>query len=436
MDHALQRDARGPDARPMLERTQRTGSGTPALVAAAAWATTFAVATPAHAQGAATSSVSAPAAPPPPAAPLLPFPVRVYGFVKAGVIASEPGESYAQPNSSAMTAARHPLLRTAGAEPELTFQVAQSRVGVQVNDGGVVRAKLEVDFIDFTKASPTLAALPRLRIAQIEWSPAPGHVIEAGQDWDMIAPLNPFGPNFVGGLFQSGNLGFMRHQLQYRYEADGWQLGGAIGMAGNNNTPAAGNLEQGFRPTFAARAAYSPSKGTRFGLAGMISELKVGADERRLMFTGVAHLELAPWTGMSIRGEAYVAQNAAPTGLLTLSAPRAGVDQREVGGWLSAKQCFGGLHAVWASFGGAGILNPEDTAAGYTVAADGKITRAGLGVRRNLGARVGYELKPHPQLALMLEGSWQATRHTLLDGAGVDPDVAALGGELAMVLSF
>ena len=70
------------------------------------------------------------------------------------------------------------------------------------------RAQLEVDFIDFSKASPTVVSLPRLRIARVEWAPTPKFSVVAGQDWDLHAPVNAHGANLVGTRFLSGNTGF------------------------------------------------------------------------------------------------------------------------------------------------------------------------------------------------------------------------------------
>ncbi len=49
-----------------------------------------------------------------------------------------------------------------------SFQVAQSRLGLLIENGRVA-AHFEFDFIDFSKASPTTQAVPRLRIANLDY---------------------------------------------------------------------------------------------------------------------------------------------------------------------------------------------------------------------------------------------------------------------------
>jgi hypothetical protein len=112
-------------------------------------------------------------------------------------------DSFGQPNAVAVTAAGNPVLSVAPDKARYTFQVAQSRVGFWLNEKGPLRAQLELDFVDFAKSTPTTASLPRVRIARVDYSFAPGHTLAMGQDWDLHAPLNPHGINVVGALFQS-----------------------------------------------------------------------------------------------------------------------------------------------------------------------------------------------------------------------------------------
>lgn len=89
-----------------------------------------------------------------------------YATIKPTIIVSSAAvESFSQPNASAITAAGNPALALEPDHARLTFQVAQTRLGLQLNEKGVVRGQVE---IDFAKASPTTASLPRLRIAKVE----------------------------------------------------------------------------------------------------------------------------------------------------------------------------------------------------------------------------------------------------------------------------
>ena len=137
--------------------------------------------------------------------------IRFYGVLKPTiVVAAGATESFSQPNASAITAAANPVFANTPDATNLTFQVAQSRVGVWLNEKGMLRGHVEIDFIDFTKASPTVAALPRLRIATVDFAPHKRFLLSFGQDWDLVSPLAPFGTNLVGASFQAGNMGFMR----------------------------------------------------------------------------------------------------------------------------------------------------------------------------------------------------------------------------------
>ncbi|MDF2694387.1 MAG: hypothetical protein K0S65_2770, partial [Labilithrix sp.] len=135
---------------------------------------------------------STPPTPPPPPAAIektadaLANLFRFYGTLKPTVIASVGSlESFSQPNATAETAAGNPALATLPKETRGTFQVGQSRVGLWVAEKSRTRGHLEFDFVDFTKASPTVASVPRLRIATVEWEPVDKLTFTFGQDWDL-----------------------------------------------------------------------------------------------------------------------------------------------------------------------------------------------------------------------------------------------------------
>src|SRR5262249_48317505 len=124
-------------------------------------------------------------------------------------------ESFGQPNAGNITAAANPLLASHRNEGRLTFQVAQSRLGMWFAESSRIRGQLEVDFVDFSKASPTVASSPRLRIARVEAVLLDKKLlISMGQDRDLYQPVNHPGINLIGGAFTAGNTGFMRNQLK------------------------------------------------------------------------------------------------------------------------------------------------------------------------------------------------------------------------------
>lgn len=380
--------------------------------------------------------------------------VRIYGILRPTVtFSSHAVESFGNSNAGAVTAAANPVLANLPDDSRLSFQVAQTRFGLWVGEKESVRGHLEFDFIDFSKASPTVQALLRLRIAAVEWSPTERLTIAAGQDWDLHAPLNPHGVNLVGGHFLSGNTGFMRHQVKALYKlGDALELGGAIGMQGSNATSRDGSVELARMPTLALRATGLLGKLGKVGLSGIITRLRfaAGSDDERYAVAGALGLfgELLPTETLAVRFEAYLGRNLANLGALGLSSGRTGEDVDEVGAWVSARQGFFEKHAVYASYGFAHVLNGGDVVPSYiypTVLpgvlpplSTATLAGSGPGIRWNTALRVGYDYKPVKALALVAEGFWYKTRHVLLgidDRAGSDTP-HAFGADLAMVYTF
>ncbi len=142
-------------------------------------------------------------------------PFCFYGFLLPTLsVASQGVESFSQPNQSAFTAAANPALLGNHTAARSSFQIAQSRMGFVVRPETKTNGRLEFDFIDFTKATPTTAALPRVRRALIEHSLSDSLTLRMGQDWDLVSPLAPHTYNYVGHYFQSGDIAFMRIQAQ------------------------------------------------------------------------------------------------------------------------------------------------------------------------------------------------------------------------------
>lgn len=341
-----------------------------------------------------------------------------YGFVKPTVaVSSVAGESFGRPNLSAVTAAGNPVLASNPDQHVFTFQVAQSRLGLRVREGRAVRGQLELDFIDFDKASPTVASLPRLRIAIAEWDPAPNHTIVLGQTWDLVAPAMPFGFNYVGANFQAGNLGFMRQQLMWRYRPSNFEVGLALGLPSPNVGPTTGPVEQGPLPTFSAAFGYSPSAAFTVRASGLVTQLAPTPDTRSLAWVAALGLEAKTPFGLEIRAEGYASQDGASLGLLVLSQGRAGVDVRDAGGWISIQQTIGKHAKPYVTFGGAAVLDPDDVVPDYTPATETtpavRNGSAGPGILSNLGGRAGIEVPVLGGFALVAEGFGYDTVHRL-----------------------
>ncbi len=380
--------------------------------------------------------------------------VRIYGILRPIVsFAGHAVESFSNPNQSAPTAAANPALAALPNDSRLSFQVAQTRFGMWIGEKTSLRGHVEFDFIDFTRSSPTVQSLIRLRIATIEYDPIAGLTLVAGQDWDLFAPINAHGMNLVGTHFQSGNAGFMRNQLKVLYKlSDKMEIGAAVGLQGANAAFRDASIELGRMPTFAVRATALFGKWGKAGLDGIATRLRLSpGPAERMAFSGAAGVfgELAPSETTQVRFEGYLAQNLANLGALTLSQATLAHDIREIGGFISVRQTFLNKHAVYGSVGTAQVFNGGDVAPSYayatsaagTTPALGSATLAGTGpgIRWNDKALIGYDYKPVKALAIAAEFYWFKTRHQLqeVDLSRISNTTRkSFGGDIGMVYSF
>ncbi|MEO8181279.1 MAG: hypothetical protein ABI895_20770 [Deltaproteobacteria bacterium] len=402
---------------------------------------------------------AAPAAPPAEAAPAPPI-IRPYAVIKPTVIfTAKPVESFGQPNASGATAAANPVLsaRAPGDAPledaSWTFQSAMSRFGLWFNEKAPVRGQVEVDFLDFTRSSPTTGSLPRLRIAKAEWALSDSTLLVAGQDWDLFSPVNPYTMDIAVVAFQGGNTGFMRQQAKLIWHNQSLELGGAIGLAGVNNGAKALLPEYNPLPTFAVRAAALFGAAGRVGVSAIATNWRFAAGNaaaERTAFAGGANLygDVTPFERFNLRFEAYYGQNLANLGALSLGTGRADEDLQEVGGFVSARYGLSDTHALYGLAAMAKVLNDEDVVPSYTygtVAMDttpaesaATVAGTGPGITSNFSARLGYEYRYNKSIALMLEGFMFQTEHVLnadfdLD---IDGDRNAFGGEACLYFTF
>lgn len=386
---------------------------------------------------------------------------RVYGLLKPTIaVSSGAVESFSNPNMVAMTAAGNPVLSNSPAQARLSFQIQQSRLGVWFGEGTPYRAQVELDFVDFTKASPTVAALPRLRIAKLEWSPIKEFTLVAGQDWGLEQPVNPHGINLVGGAFQAGNTGFMRQQVKVIGKLGDFEVAAAAGLQNNNNTAKDGLVELSLTPTAAARAQWNVGGRGRLGASfiGTSTLLRGGPTPLRT-FAGEVGIYgdvniLKDW---NVRFEGYWGQNAANLYLLALGQGRAGatvndgaVNIRELGGFISTRFLLGGPVSMYGTIGGASVLNADDVVPSYNYSGTvdpanppafttAALTGTGPGIRFNLTGRLGVEVKVWKGISFLAEGFWYRTQHSLqaVDRARVNSSVAqAFGAEFGGLWTF
>lgn len=241
------------------------------------------------------------------------FDATLYGFVKASSIyATEGLASYNNINLSAPTHAVAQL-RSIDKSSRMSFQTQQSRVGVNLKKGDQVSSKLEFDFIDFNKSSPTTQMVPRVRIASVTYAWDNNKVI-IGQDWDLFSPVTAYTFDIVGLYFLAGNSGFMRQQAQILNTQGDWEFGAALGMAGNNPGVVDADLEIAKSPTYAVRASRKVPGG-RVGLSGIYSRLTYESSNGRThdAYGANAFYEQV-MSRLNLKSEAYYGQNLANLG--------------------------------------------------------------------------------------------------------------------------
>lgn len=214
------------------------------------------------------------------------------------------------------------------------FDVRLTRFAFDLDAGTIgdakVTGKLETDFANFPAGVPESRATPRIRLAYIDVA-FENLTIRMGQDWDIISPL--FGAvNHEGMMWNVGNLGDRRPQLQFRFhggdpEATAYTFRLGLGLTGavdNADLDAGGGLasteRDGFdagHPHVQARAgidfaSFVDGQKIKLGAWGAIARL-----ETDTAFNGNRHF--TPWTvgldlefplfdELALRGEIWYGQ--------------------------------------------------------------------------------------------------------------------------------
>jgi len=364
------------------------------------------------------------AKPEPPKPPL----VTIYGIIKPEVILAQGAETFGKNMLVAPTAAANPIAVPNYGETALSFQLQQTRFGLKINDGGPISGRIEVDFIDpaFSHSSPIQGTGLRLRLAYITYKPAEGHTLMIGQNWDIFSPLNAVTMNMVGNSYQAGNSAFLRPQIAYTYgKGQGIEISAAVGLRAQNTNAEMNLLEYGMIPTFALQVGYRIGK-TWLGASGII-----GAEETALSprtyngaFAGNLFANLALSDTFTLVIDGYIGRSTNALGLLTLGSGQNVVD---AGAFASMNWKFAKMHALWATAGVAGVLNPDDLAVGYTAgtpavppAAAVPAARVGIGgIESNVNLRATYVFSPLDGLQFYAEPFLFITRHKL--NAADDP---------------
>jgi hypothetical protein len=372
----------------------------------------------------------------PDAKPLL----RAYGMLKPTVVVANGVESFGSPDFVATSAAANPVFVRDPDAFATSIQAQQTRLGAVVGEGSPVKAQVEVDFVDVSKSSPAQGTGLRLRQAFVEWTMAAGHKLTLGQLWDLFSPLNSHTFDVVGGLFQSGNSGFMRHQLIYTGTFGSIEAALALGLTSQNLQAALGNVEYGRVPTIAPRVSYRLDKRAWVGVSAMFTRISFDAElptaSTSIAAGGNLFADLTLGS-LQVRAEAYTGQNLANLGMLVLGQGQRTRDVSEAGGFVSAKLALHAQHAVHASAGAAYVLNPAHLALGYTPAVAASVTTPavgavrvagnGPGITQNATLRAGYAYSPLTGLSLVCEPFVMRTKHKLAAADAANFDAARWG---------
>lgn len=350
----------------------------------------------------------------------------VYGFLKAGMVtASRAVDSYGSTNLSAPIRVM-PNGDSTSAEARSSFQLSQSRVGVNLGKKESVSGQIELDFIDFDKATPVTKAVPRLRIAAIRYAANENNTITIGQDWDVFSPVKPFTFNYVGLYFGAGNAGFMRPQVKWSHKGDALNFDTAIGLSGSNATATDADLERGLLPTFAAAVSHE-ADAMLYGVSFLVGKLRLtsGAVESNPLFYGVNGFFQVSGSFGEAHLEAYYGQSLGNSGALTLALATLSGAPHEAGGYLTWKYGLGPAFGLQLGAGYATVMDGGSTSRGIT----------GFEVLDNikLSASGAYHLTSNLDLFLELTG---LSTKFVEDATGDSFRRNALIGETGAVLNF
>lgn len=304
-----------------------------------------------------------------------------------------------------------------------SLQTQQSRIGFNLKKEAL-SAKLEFDFVDFSKSSPTTQANPRVRIASVSYV-KDNHKFIIGQDWDLFSPGTAFTYNYVGNYFLAGNVGFMRQQLQYLNTQGEMEYAAAVGMPGNNPGVTDADLELAKSPSYSLRVMRKLPYG-KVGISGIYARLHFqdNSSTHDSYAGNIFYEQLI--SRITFKAETYYGQNLNNIGSLAIGKGTSTKDVKEYGGYLTASY---NLDEKSFIFGGAGtaVADKASEVTAYSLNANGIISNPGI--LRNLQTKLGYEYKVSPDFSLIGEVTRyetkikEATRTSIMDVYSVDAGI-------------
>lgn len=226
--------------------------------------------------------------------------IELYGFIMAQ-------GSY---STSDMASSNAPSVApketgTNGDQDEFNMAGNDTRLGLnykgpELDDGGKLSGKVELDFAN----SQTATYTPRLRHAYLQLD-FENWAINAGQNWDIFAPLNPNTMN-PALMWRQGNVGF-RHPQAHIVNKWGEVLGGKLttktGILDSDDTT---NENSGI-PVLAEYIGYEAEilgMPATFGVSGLWGEVETqGATDHSLWAVAVGMtLKMTDWLAFKAEG--------------------------------------------------------------------------------------------------------------------------------------
>jgi hypothetical protein len=338
------------------------------------------------------------------------FEFEPYGFIKASSTYSDAAlGTYQNINLAAPTHASAQI-RSKDHSSRVSFQAQQSRFGTYIKKGEI-SGRFEFDFIDFNKSSPTTQMNPRVRIASVTYQLDNHSKFVFGQDWDLYSPVNSFTYDIVGLYFLAGNTGFMRQQFQYIYDSGNYEVGGAVGLAGNNPNPTDNDLELSKTPKFSFRVLKKLETG-KVGVSAIYSSLAYQDNgSRHDTYAGNFFYE-RPVSDLQIKTEAYYGQNVSNIALLGIGKGTSRNDVREYGAHLTVTKKISDKYSL---FGGAGGSFIDNRSAITPFSLNANESVANLGIEKNIITRAGIDYKLTPDLSWVTEVTRFQTKTKLAD---------------------
>jgi DNA-binding XRE family transcriptional regulator len=301
-----------------------------------------------------------------------------YGFVKASVInASNAVNSFNNVNMSAPTSASNKSSITDGKSSRSTFQVAQSRFGLNVEVSKQAIANIEMDFVDFSQSSPTTSSRPRLRTAFVDYYFNKDFFMRIGQDWDTFLGQTPINFNYIANYFNAGNVGFMKNQLKLIKLKDDWEYNFTIAQASKSSSNQDTELEKESSVSFSGYIQ-KDINGHVINLSAISSEVMINGVKEQASGLGFAFSKSGGF--VDVRMEFYTGKGLSHLALLSLPTSKF---VKEYGGYLTTKFTFDSFNVYL----GAGFAKNEDDASSAFDNNAGKFTT--MGANKNQVVKMG-----------------------------------------------